>query len=238
MIKKILILVLVLILIGCAPQEAPEVAQKEVPDVDAEEPVIDTDEEHVATAEPEEENLGIDADVAEMLANSKKVKAFSFNDFDDTKDKFFVRGDKVKVGLVTTKTAKSGLIYNFVYINLKEGTTYGVCTDKGLCNPRNREAYFEVEYTKFNPKKNPLEVIKTWRGASFTGKTETIDKTQLREVIFTDADGNTGKALVDNFYGIPYVVTWDNGKEYRFETMIVNSPTEDEVTIPKSFDLV
>ncbi|MDP7323481.1 MAG: hypothetical protein QF632_01830 [Candidatus Woesearchaeota archaeon] len=203
-------------------------------------PVILTSEKAVEVrpnaTEEKKEPPRLNPEVTELLSKRARVRSIVYRDIINTKDKYYILGNKALVEL-NKKRVIGKKIYNKVIVDLDTGEEFGYCTDTGFCGPRDRSVYYEVEYNNYSNAKNPLAIPDSWIETDFKGPTRIQDKSEVRDVAFLDDKGKSGIAVIDIYYGLPnyiqYYISENEITIIEFLGLEVNTVSEEDLEIPE-----
>jgi hypothetical protein len=229
MIKKILIGIILLLLIGCAakqPAEAPNV--DEVTAVDP----VDTDEiietSPIVEDEPIVVKKTIDSSIQKLLDKSAKISSISFNyhelenGVNNDRD-IWIKGDLIKIKKKVKGTygaLEKGEEYDTVYLDKSAKTAIGFCEDNKICDSLVQA--IELNYDKESIL-TPLELAEMVKNAEVISN----ELLQNRNVVKFSSE-EIGVAWIDSFYGI--IMKVEQGDNlYRYEEFEVNLVKDSEV---------
>jgi|ETN01SMinimDraft_4_1059930.scaffolds.fasta_scaffold31779_2 hypothetical protein len=235
--KKVLILLL-LVLVACAVPIEPAGGDNVQDTTPEPTPIeIETQEEIVETSPTVVDS--IDEDVKQLLGRMGNIQSYSYHDTRGTLDTFHIRGDMVRIDLHNQKQYNELYSYDTVLWDRSSGSVLGYCTDSGFCDARAREVYFEVKYPAKGTILDALGIADDWVSAHFTGSTEQLDRTQVREVAFKLSATKNGTALLDNYYGVPHVIQYyESGNptdRIEFTSLKIDTVKEKDMSIDSDF---
>jgi len=221
MAKKILILFLCLLLIGCAAEQPVTEQEKKTttPSVEVEEV---------------EETPEMSQELMNLIAKSDKVESmdYSFSKVVESEPAIYmhvyVKGNKMKQEF----PKESGVVqrkYTVVYLDISEKTAYAYCKEE-WCD--NKEASVPVSYGDFI-KETPLSLLKSIDYAEIVGS-EYYDKNEATIIQLTNDQGNIEKIWVWEYRGIPlkYEVYDSAGEvieKVEYKGMVVNQLKDSDV---------
>ena len=255
--KKILLTLILIFIVGCAPapkficpdgetivddkSKCPSVQEAEpatviepivVEEKDGDVPTI----EDKPTPPPAEtktvEEQTMDPDLQKILDKIDKVSAYEFTYQYGTRDviRYTVVGDKVKVTLLQGNVLydKFGY-YDRVLLDTREKTAIAYCVERSACNTQDKKVAKNVPYEEFAMAVDPMQLLNSIEDAKITGGL-TCDDNRACTIIKFKEDGQEVEMRIDNFYGFPYY--WSKGGvEHDFSGIIYN-PKNPEVQLP------
>lgn len=164
---------------------------------------------------------------------ASKVDSYSFlyqssNNWDVIRDKYFIKGDKMKIDLYDINLYNKRNYFDMVYLdmNLKSGVAY--CEDRRHQRCIDPEREFEISYEDFMIK-TPKEWMLTIPTDAKVVSSETFDKRLTSVIEYIAADGVVVRVWADTFSGLPvqiiiYADEIENSLErYGFRDLSVNS---------------
>ncbi len=249
---KILCLVVVLLFItACGPKEVPEPEPIVVPE--PEPVVVEPEPEPVVELEPEEPKPQYDEAVKKLLAKKKDIRSYSYG-FDSKKKalggKFedlagysvFIKGNKVKKVYGNLINVRAEVQYNIVYLDLDKETAVGVCDDiDAVCRGLLQKA-IRLDYEEQKLPITPLEILDNLGYDAHKVGQERIDNRNTMIVEYTNADGDTEKVSIDDYYIMPLKRdVYKNGEVVEsnyFNDMALNSVKDEDVTMLSHFEII
>jgi len=228
----ILILLIIIFILGCAPVQTPEQKpvtilpeiQEEVKEPVVKEPVKEAEE--AAEKEIAEEKKEISSDVRELLSKAEqKVQSISYKyKGPETADFFYifyVKDERIRI--ILDPTVKDIRLddgaYESIYLNKKTDFAGGYCNDK-RCKAKGKKATLVFNEVYIN---TPFDWLDQIGNAEKVGE-ELLGKRSAWK-LKTD---NVGIVWVDSFFGVPLQVEF-NDNLYRFMQMTFNDVKDSDV---------
>jgi len=213
----ILLALLVVFILGCAPQEQAQEQEEKIKNGGQDEQVI------TQNALPPE--------IALLLEKNVNVKSMQFTYVSSlivSTDKYFVKGDNIKVELMDLYRYNKTDRYDVVYLNLTEKKAKAYCElDMWDCNDIKDKAY-DVSFLYYY-KDTPLDWSNKIKAATNFTKlnTELVENKPSIHYSFT-LNNKTGEIWIWEHYGLPIKIILD-GKSYEFRNLAVNSLQDSDV---------
>ena len=240
--RKLIALLLVIFLVGCAAPEAPapepEVAEapaEEVTETVKEVPAAPT--EIISEPEPEEE---LSPELKSLLGKAdEKIKnipgkaggyefLYAPPPENLARDNWHIKGNKIVINLYEENVVQSDLNYDTIYLDTKIKDIVAYCEDERSprCPDADKKHYPGYDESMI---KTPYQWVKEIKSGEIVGSEMLWDRKV--EIVEYMVDGTTYKQWVDGFSGLPVKVRiYEPGKdpvEYQFRDLAVNSVTDD-----------
>lgn len=222
--KKTYIALLVLILlIGCAPTPPPQEPEPTQPKIETPAEPIQQQPEVTPTVEaPKEE---IPSDIKAILEKGKtKLSSYSYNYKSPESDesyKIYVKGNKTKIIPPEITNVGGGKFYNTIYLDTEKKTAEAYCLGYSNCGI-NLGKIKDLNY-----KDSYIETPLDW--LSKVTEAKKIDERQFENRKALYLDTNIGKITVESHYGFLYRIE-DGKKLWQFTDAAFNSVTDSDVT--------
>lgn len=224
---RYILLILALLVAACAPvaqpeaapEAAPEPAPTTAPDVDVEETVVGGEPlnitEMIEEPEEEPEEEVVEEPVEEVRdpelkalidrALEKDYDNFRFvysgPEFPQSSVDYYIKGSKGKAVVSTPITFRVNETYDTVYLDFNVGSAVGYCEDIECTN---KDMAIDVDFQDYLVL-NPVERLKRIKNPERTGR-EQFDRRATITVTYTSAAGESMRAAIDEFYGLPLKV--------------------------------
>ena len=229
--KKLLVLICVLFLVGCAA-EAPqqEVKEEEKAAEPASPPTTITEVDKPAESlSPELEALLGKADekVKNIKGKSGGYQFFYAPPPDNlARDMWFIKGNKIVVKLYEENVVQADLNYDTIYLDTSAKTAEAYCEDERSPRCPDKNKQFSVDYNEVMIK-TPYQWLKEIKTGEIVSGEMLWDR-KVEVVEYTE--GNTVyKQWIDGFSGLPVKVRIGRGpdaEEYQFRDLAVNTVIE------------
>ena len=225
--KLYTILLVLVLLVGCATQQP---TRPTTPGVPLQQPVAPKEETPVETTpaeveEPTEEVTEIPDDIKEILEKGKtKLKSYSYNYKSPESDEssgIHIKGNNIKIILSQRNVDTQGEFYNIIYIDTEAKTAEGHCLGYSSCG-KNLGKTKDLEYEDVMIE-TPLDWLEKVTTASL------IDERQVegRDVLYLET--NIGKITLGSYYGFLYKIE-DGKKIWEFADAAFNAVKDSDVT--------
>ncbi len=210
------ILILVIFMLGCKP-ETSQVGQ-----------VIKTETSKQTIPETEEQ-IFLPPELVLLFEKNSNVKSMQYiyvTSFDPAMNKYFVKGDGMKIELMKPVYNKT-VLYDTIYLNLSSKEAKAYCERDDDCY-KIKEAY-DVSFAYYF-KKTPLDWVEKLKEATNFTKisTEIVENKKSIHYSFM-LNNKSGEVWIWEYYGLPLKIILD-GKTYEFRTLAVNSLSDNDVT--------
>lgn len=219
-----IILVVLLLLIGCATQEPIKPAEQQTIEPKEEIPSQTAPAQETQAVEEPKEAIVIPEDIKLVLEKGKtKLKSYSYNyksPESDESSKIYVKANKIKIIPPEIINVEGGKLYNTIYIDAETKKAEAYCLGYSACGV-NLGKVKDLNY-----KDAYIETPLDW----FVKVTEAkkIDERQVegRNSIYLET--NIGKITVESYYGFLYRIE-DGKKAWEFTDAAFNSVTDSDV---------
>ena len=233
--KKLLVLICVLFLVGCAA-EAPQQEVKEAPEEKTAEPASPPAPTTIAEVDKPAESLSpeLEALLGKADEKVKNIKGRSGGyqflyappPGNLARDTWFIKGNKIVVRLYEENVVQAGINYDTIYLDTSAKTAEAYCEDERSPRCPDKNKQFSVDYNEV--------IIKTpyqWMKEIKTGEIVSGEMLWDRKVEVVEyTEGNTVyKQWIDGFSGLPVKVRIGRGpdaEEYQFRDLAVNTVIE------------
>lgn len=211
------LLVAVLLLGGCASQEATPTQPEAVSENAA------TPSAQAQTSASTAPQGTIEADVAPLLKlATTKVKSLNYHysgpETDNNLYDIFIKGTKHAYLPFDRNDYSAFTAYNIIFLDTAAKTAMSYCTHQ-TCAPKGKRS--DLTYTAVYVA-TPMDWLVGITSAKKAGS-ETIDKRAV-----TIVETNKGKMWIENFFGVPVKIEKD-GTTYSFQQMAFNSVLDSQV---------
>lgn len=225
--KKTYIALLVLVLlVGCAPTQPPQEPETTQPRIETPAETIQQPEE-APTVEESKEEISIPSDIKVILEKGKtKLNSYSYNykspDIQESY-KIYVKGNKTKIIPPEITNVGGGKFYNTIYIDTEKKTAEAYCIGYSACGI-NLGKIKDLVY-----KDTYIETPIDWLAKVTEAKK--IDERQVegRNALYLET--NIGKIIVESRYGFLYRIE-DGKKVWQFTDAAFNSVTDSDIIPP------
>ena len=231
--KKLLVLICILFLVGCAAEAPEEKAEETVTPPPPAPTTITEVDKPAESLSPELEALLGKAD--EKVKNIKgKSGGYQFlyapPPGNLARDKWFIKGNKIVVKLYEENVVQAYLNYDTIYLDTSAKTAEAYCEDKRSPRCPDKNKQFSVDYNEV--------IIKTpyqWLKEIKTGEIVSGEMLWDRKVEVVEyTEGNTVyKQWIDGFSGLPVKVrikrSGQDPEEYQFRDLAVNTVIDSQL---------
>ena len=217
----------------CPPAEEPE---EEPQEQVVEEPVIEEPEINDTPEEPEvvEETMTLEKEVHDMITQAyKRVESYKFLYVGPPEgvpqDIYSVRGDMAKVLVMKATDHYISQPYTHIVLDMDEETARAICeaTEANRCEEGFKDLG-RVPYDEWKVK-FPMEWLDEIEGAEYMGKGPRFEDRETEKIRFETQDASGVMHLI-KFYYIPARVILDDGTEYEYRDLSMNTLSEKDVT--------
>lgn len=252
--KLIGILAVLLFVVACAPQQAPETepepapAQPEPVAPEAEPAVTVVAPEPTPTAGPSPEKeeepapTQLSKELAALLKKAdQKVKSYRYLLGEPPNnlllDTYYIKGSKIKIDLYEYDPYDLAEYFDTVYLDDETSTAVGYCKSRQRCQSKeldNTVRTFELDYHKYR-KTTPYEWLKEIPDtAKIVGPQ--VHEARSTTLIEYDTDGAVVEMWIDDTYGLPVKIVQTDAsgekKTWNFNDFLANTLTDADISPP------
>jgi len=222
-----MVLVVLVLLIGCATKEQIQSEEQQTIEPKEETPVEATQPEETPATEETGEIVKIPNDIREILEKGKtRLNSYSYNYKSPESDlmyEIYVKGNNIKVTLPEMNTKEQGKFYNTIYLDTEKKTAEAYCIGYSSCEGK----VGEVKDLNFDD--TYIETSLDWLGKVREAKK--IDERQIEGRNSVYLETNIGKITVESYYGFLYMIE-GGSNEWEFSDAAFNSVKDSDVTPP------
>ena len=220
------IFMILLLVVGCSKP-----AEKQTqPEVKPEQPSGES-------VQPEVQKSELSQELKDILAKNANIKNFEYIYSENLADTstYSVLGDKIKIAY-GSRQMFNNFVYYTIYIDGAAKKEYLVCDVAEECKGVKA---LEITYGTFG-KESPLEVIRRLDNGEITERTQ-IDNKNTVVVAYTNSDGDAERIWIWDFRGMPLKREMNKAgvkTTIAYDKMVINSLSEQDVTLPKGIEMV
>ncbi len=226
------VLLIALLIAGCVPQQPP-VSQPA--DQEGQQNPDQNSAEEPAAQEPVKEELS--QDIADILAKNQKIKSMQYIYSENLSGTatYYVVGDMLKLSY-GPRQKYDGFEYYMIYADGTKGEEYLVCDKVDECKGVKGK---KIGYGTFLTE-SPLSVIRKLDNGQITERTQ-INNMNTVVIDYTNSEGHQERIWVWDYWGIPLkreITIGSKKTTIAYDSMVINQLSEQDVTLPKSVELV